>query len=113
MGAPQPFSDNPITPNTKMKIDPNISSAPVTSAYKLYTEHRHLNSRNAVRRGLTRVVDALGWLTFKDVYSMQVVRCSEADGGYALDRAYTPAIVRACRSKYEPHVGAKQLARRR
>lgn len=80
---------------------------------KTYTEHRHLNSRNAVRRGLTRVVDALGWLTFKDVYSTQVVRATEADGGYALDKAYTPALYRAYRSKYEPHVRAKQLARGR
>jgi hypothetical protein len=44
------------------------------------------------------------------VISFQIWRCG-LDEGHSLPRGYSRQVLRAHRSKYEPHVGAKQKAK--
>lgn len=73
-----------------------------------YTILLHRNSRNASRRGLTVRRNALGTPVMV-TFSRQVLR---DPAGTDLPHEPHPWTVRAARSKYAPHVGARQLARK-
>ena len=69
-----------------------------------YQTITHRNSNNSRRRGLLVSKDGLPC-----VYeSIQLVR---ATYGHPAPRMETPATLRSFRSKYERHVGKKQLAK--
>lgn len=74
-----------------------------------YTTVIHTNSKSATRQGLRNRLDRFGNTIIVDVFSAQVFR----GGDEKLPHDYTPRIVRGFRSKYERHVGEKQLAKAR
>lgn len=77
---------------------------------KYYLTAIHKNSNRAAKRGLWgNLLDSTGARKWVDCFSKQVIR-DDAAGG-ELPRMHMPSTYRAFRSKYERHVGAKQLAK--